>query len=309
MMKYTTIEQRQLILEMHEKGVPISTIASSTNKHPVTIVRIIRKNGVIVNTNRLTSEQKQYLLQTYKEESDVTATKIANTMNKNPATIRRILQLHGIDTSQRRSRKHIFNQSKFKQINTHEKAYWLGFIMGDGCIGKNYLSLELSQVDRCHLEKIKKFMKGGQEIVNTQKQCCRIIFCSKKLVTDLAQYEIIKNKTHRTKTPKIESKYLPDFYRGILDSDGWICKHGTQHEFGFSSACESFLIEIKTWFNSQINTRGYLKERVQPNNHRVHQLIIGGNKNFVKIYNLLYTNANEFLDRKHEKIQGFLKTI
>lgn len=33
-------------------------------------------------------------------------------------------------------RKHFFNERYFENIDTEEKAYWLGFISADGCISK-----------------------------------------------------------------------------------------------------------------------------------------------------------------------------
>ncbi len=33
-----------------------------------------------------------------------------------------------------KNRKYFFNQQFFKNIDSEEKAYWLGFLMADGCV-------------------------------------------------------------------------------------------------------------------------------------------------------------------------------
>lgn len=209
-------------------------------------------------------------------------------------------------------RKYIFNDRTFEVIDTPDKAYWLGFLMGDGNINQksSALYLEISNKDVDHLEKFKKFIKGNQPIKPTRKDCSRIIVCGKKFINTLGKFGIVKNKTYYTKTPPINSLLLPDFYRGILDSDGWVCKHQSQHEFGFSSACENFIKEIQQWIELNIKKScGCITQRVR-GNQKVWQLIIGGNKNFQSISRILYpVKCNSYLERKHAIIKQFLDVL
>ena len=39
-----------------------------------------------------------------------------------------------MDTKHQQARKHHVNKEYFHTIDSNEKAYWLGFIMADGCI-------------------------------------------------------------------------------------------------------------------------------------------------------------------------------
>ena len=69
---------------------------------------------------------------------------------------------------------HTFNKDYFEEIDTEEKAYWLGFIYADGSINpsKNGLEISLKYSDKTHLQKFKKSIKYSRDIV-TGKQIGR----------------------------------------------------------------------------------------------------------------------------------------
>jgi len=48
-----------------------------------------------------------------------------------------------------------YNRHIFDEINTSDKAYWLGFIIADGYLNdnKNMLRIKLGDKDKHHLEK------------------------------------------------------------------------------------------------------------------------------------------------------------
>ena len=49
--------------------------------------------------------------------------------------------------------KYSFDRNYFKEINTEEKAYWLGFIAADGCVSAkmNSIRVDLKSADVGHL--------------------------------------------------------------------------------------------------------------------------------------------------------------
>src|ERR1700676_2904171 len=57
----------------------------------------------------------------------------------------------------------------FKQPLNEESAYWIGFLMADGCIkntrkGYRVINLELTETDLNHIEKFKIFVKSNNKI-------------------------------------------------------------------------------------------------------------------------------------------------
>ena len=67
----------------------------------------------------------------------------------------------GEEVQPRRSKsRYSLNERYFDDIDTENKAYWLGFIAADGCVvtkkGRRHLYIELSNKDRCHIEEFRK---------------------------------------------------------------------------------------------------------------------------------------------------------
>lgn len=212
-------------------------------------------------------------------------------------------------------RKYHFNEQAFDKIDSQDKAYWLGFLLGDGHISHYSLIVELSIKDKGHLQKLIKFMNGNNVIQETRKNCCVVKFNSVLLVKSLNKYMCSRKTYADVLTPKLNKKYLPHFYRGLLDSDGWIAEHKnkrsgrSQYEFGFSSYNVGILKEIQAWLIANgCTSKGYIITRKREN-QQVSQFIIGGANNFSKIYHLFYDNSNYYLDRKFLKASHFYNLI
>lgn len=213
-------------------------------------------------------------------------------------------------TLAREQRKTIysFKFDMFRVIDTEEKAYWLGFIYGDGSVDNYSLRIEISNKDKEHLDKFKAFMGSNNIIKETKKGCSRITLCSKELVRDLGKYGVVKNKTYKDiRTPNIPKDLIIHFYRGILDSDGWICRNFSKGHLrgiiGFSSYKKTILLEILNFLKSflpdiKANVKTYKRYEGK---WQVSQLQLTGNKLFISIYQLFYKDTIIYLNRKMVK--------
>ena len=120
-----------------------------------------------------------------------------------------------------------YNKEYFKQINTPDKAYWLGFIAADGNVRKDLLKLriELNIQDYHHLEKFRDCIQGDMPIHENKRpnnHSCYIDVNCQALNQDLLQYGITPNKSL---TLQINWKLIPlhlqqYFIRGYFDGDG-----------------------------------------------------------------------------------------
>src|SRR5699024_10793534 len=75
----------------------------------------------------------------------LTVKKAAKNHNLNYYTFKNYLEDSNIKIKKYINRQYFFNERIFKDINTEEKAYWLGFLYADGSIIGNERACEVSQ--------------------------------------------------------------------------------------------------------------------------------------------------------------------
>lgn len=67
------------------------------------------------------------------------------------------------------SRKHFYDQNYFDEINTPEKAYFLGLFYADGCNNEHpstgEISISLQIDDRCVIDKLKEEIKSDYPLL------------------------------------------------------------------------------------------------------------------------------------------------
>lgn len=135
----------------------------------------------------------------------------------------------------RRSYEVGWNREVFKTIDTPEKAYWLGFILADGCLHltkKNsfngHFSIDISGEDKEHLYKFSSFVEAAQDIVQTTthsitgNELVHVQLCCSETNKDLYNLGIKPCKSGREQW--IETPFPADFIRGCYDGDGYIKK-------------------------------------------------------------------------------------
>ena len=224
-------------------------------------------------------------------------------------------------------RKHYFDENYFEKIDTEEKAYWLGFIAADGCVSKSSeynsyrLTINLSYVDKNHLEKFKKCIGANdiaiEECINIKgfsnpngTITVRLVLNSYKLCMDLAKYYIKPKKSYDIEIPNIDDNLMPHYLRGLFDGDGCYylkkdlngnCKRIT---FEMVGICKKFFLQIQNYLLSkEIKTSIYYR-----NNNSSIRLMASSRKEVVKIIDYLYSDSTIYLDRKLDKINE-IKTI
>lgn len=209
-------------------------------------------------------------------------------------------------------RKYSVNDTYFKEIDSEEKAYWLGFLLADGCIhtrsGQDRLSLVLSVKDKEHLEKFKKtisftgpindYIKKSGKFLGLKHSYLRIT--SQELADDLAKMGCVPRKSLILKFPIIKDELISHLVRGYFDGDGSVFisneKHWRSNKI-FPVIHFRFLGTFD--FLSKLNDKIGLSGRItQPKGNKAYVLCFKRNKKAKLFYNYLYKNATIFLERK-----------
>lgn len=116
------------------------------------------------------------------------------------------------------------NVDYFKKIDTPEKAYWLGMLVGDGYVrkrGEKTLSLGFGLIDKKHVEKFKETISSGHSI-HESNGFYSIEIGVYEFVKPLLDHGITPNKTDTNINPDIDPWFEQDFVRGYMDADGHI---------------------------------------------------------------------------------------
>jgi intein-encoded DNA endonuclease-like protein len=197
-------------------------------------------------------------------------------------------------------RKYNFNMRFFQQINSEEKAYWLGFIVADGNVHNQCLSINLSARDEKHLEKFASaidydYWKDYRSVKNS----CRIRLHSKDMVADLQQFGIVPKKSSKIVVPKIDDGLYRHFFRGYIDGDGSLCITGKRKVVNASSTCFNFLFGLKGWIDNELRDDVGNIYKASKNKHSTTFLYIVQNKKHVLPFlRRLYDDCTVALDRK-----------
>lgn len=150
-------------------------------------------------------------------------------------TVRATLARAGFDIPRRR-RVLDLDESAFAVV-TEESAYWIGFLMADGCVteprgeGMPSIRLSLAEEDAAHVERFKAFLKSSHKITVIKKKTSTfggkeynsqnahtLVVHSKRLADALRSFGVTTLKTHTARVRGLELDR--HFWRGVMDGDG-----------------------------------------------------------------------------------------
>lgn len=234
----------------------------------------------------------------------LSAIKISHLINCSPARVYQLLVQSGQQMrSGRKQRIYKLDESFFQKIESEEKAYWVGFLMADGSVKKNNLSIGLAARDRGHLLKLKiatSFEGPITEATSTLRgkkfPSCVLLMCSKKMIGDLSKVGVVPRKSWCAKPPEsLRDDLWRHFWRGVIDGDGSliICKTTNHiHLVGTKEITQGF----SDYVTSRLGGKGTIKP-IQ--NHFGIQFC--GTARVGLIVRHLYQGASIYLDRKYER--------
>lgn len=219
-------------------------------------------------------------------------------------------------------RTYTYNTDYFKQIDSEEKAYWLGFIAADGYLNKrgNTVGICLDVSDTSHLEKFKIsieytgniFIRKSQfskEHKITEKSVIEIY--SGELSKDIEKYGLDCNKSHSLSTiNNISKELIHHFIRGVFDGDGcfFFSKGTTPNHKGSPGitivGTKNFLEFLCEYIPDSPKSLQYDKRT-----NGTYTLYLKSIKRYLRFTDFIYKDATVFLDRKFKKHQEILHKI
>lgn len=260
---------------------------------------------------------KEFLTKKYEElkNGDLIAQEIGVTRT----TVYRWLREYGITSKP--YKRHSVNEKYFSNIDTEEKAYYLGFIYADGCVyrgdSKNSIvfQINLSVKDRKILEDMNKAFNSDYPIVefdgNYGNRLCKLKISNTEFCRNLMSQGVTFRKTYECHYPKNISNDLErHFIRGLFDGDGCIY-HNKKRKWNRMS----FHIFVEKEFSEEIRDRlkeAFGVESYIYNDTRsdvIRNLAIFSTERLEKMYHILYDDASYYFERKKRIFDYFMQEL
>jgi len=198
-----------------------------------------------------------------------------------------------------------FNVDYFEKVDSEDKAYFLGFIVADGCVSEKSNSIKIIQKETDILYEFKKYIKfDGEVFTSKTKDISNITITSSKTKSDLENLGIHSNKTMVVKYPDIPDNLQNHFMRGVFDGDGCITLRTDKRDNkqrGQVNICSGSHDFIKEYYDKLVkfaNLGGKNKIRCPKGTYYV--VDWGSLSDVENIYKFLYKDSIVYLKRKKE---------
>lgn len=151
----------------------------------------------------------------------------------------------------------------FKEIDSPEKAWVLGWIYGDGTVyvgknnGKHLWRITLGEQDKDVLFKMKEILDYPHKIRLSRGKYPMLDVNNKEMVLDLIKQGIPSGKKSKILKPlNLMKDLMPHFWRGVFEADGSVFRDNQNNGYvismsGNKATCEGFK-EFMNW-DTKIN--------------------------------------------------------
>lgn len=271
--------------------------------------------------SKLSGDQKIEVAKDY--VSGLSCGKIAKKYDISPAYARLVVRGAGVKmrTPGQGRRVYSLDESFFERIDTEEKAYFLGFLYGDGCVCRQHCGIYILglQSDEQVFMDLSKIIKSNCPLKRvTRKGKSKIYtifrFYSLKMKNDLHKLGVTPNKTKTIEYPHnhIPKHLAHHFIRGLFDSDGCVTcsedSRGTSKRYTANwniHSTKSMLLSIKAIMaNSEVFTNELSHDKRCYENSAI--LSTSKVENLYKIREYLYKDSTICLERKKSRFDEIL---
>lgn len=232
--------------------------------------------------------------------------------------------------------KYKFNEDFFKDINTENRAYWLGFLYADGCIvdmklkdGTKIPQTVQISISINDIEILYKFMKdieldkniyiGTQYNKKSITQYCRLQVGSSVMCSDLIKHGCFPRKTYTLKFPyEIPEELIRHFIRGYFDGDGsiYLCERMQYDrrrgkEYLQQNFCCNFqgTYDFLKSLETVLNRNNIITRPIRNGHGNVYSLDFGRRDSMINFFHYIYDDCNVCLNRKYNKFIDCFKYL
>ena len=127
-------------------------------------------------------------------------------------------------------RRYVLDECYFDQVDTPEKAYWLGFLAGDGnVLDKGEIQIRLMASDADHLRAFAEALQTDSPVrferykaLGGVRERARFRIASRHMAFSVAMHGVGPRKTLTLQPWLGPPELMRDYWRGLIDADGTI---------------------------------------------------------------------------------------
>lgn len=259
----------------------------------------------------LTNEQEEICKDLYKK--GITIRKIAKQLRTRTKNVSESLKKSGLRVSAKNCYRtnYKLNHSYFNEVNSDEKAYFLGFLYADGFVSKvsNVISLIIN--DLCILEKFREAIECDKPFYlnASHKKAITFSISSQEMKNDLIKLGCVYKKSLILEFPEenqVPKDFIWAFIRGYFDGDGSIYKNNNHGQICIKFiSSDKFCEKLKVFLESEGIKCGKLMKDAK-HKEQTKYFRITGKENIDILRRKMYTVNGLALQRKKERFNGNL---
>lgn len=283
------------LINKYNSGISISQLEKDYNITKYLIKKCLIKNNIIIRSKIISLNTNEICLLYEKYRS---FNKVAKYFNVDYSVIKRILIKNNVEINSKPYRKYALNELYFDNIDSEDKAYFLGLLYADGCVSKNgyNVCLSLKNNDKLILEKFSQILfnknlvfdkKSNQYPYNTYSL---LNINSKIFNASLKSIGCVSAKSLILEYPKLNENLNSHFIRGYMDGDGHISQKNKIFVITSTLNFCQKAAEILNQTGAHIFIYKY---------KNIYRLTSHGRNNITKILNWLYKDSSIYLERKY----------
>lgn len=252
-----------------------------------------------------------------KYKAGISAYKLAKIYNCTESGILKVLSKNSINRRTiKENKKYQVNENYFREIDTPEKAYFLGLLFSDGNNNEKtgVVRISLQEEDSYILDTFNKYIyQNDRPLYHTEikgyKSSSCLAICNRTISNDLKILGCVGNKSLTLDFPNINNNFIKHFIRGYFDGDGSAIVDA-RGNFTFQLiGTKKFITKTKEILSDSLSLNdNKICKNIKNKKNPLYVLRYSSKKDCLKLREWLYEETEIFLKRKFNKFQQIKET-
>lgn len=305
-MKYSE-EIKKKAIEYYLVGYSAQKISNIIGANEVTIRKWLKESNITIRNggsyNKIYDEEFINKIKSLYDEGFNTI-EITDMLNLKRGIVSYLLRENGYQLKHRGPKSKIGREDYFDNIDSADKAYFLGWIMADGNIsiynGQYSIKVHIAYKDKELIDKFLKYIQSTNKtkLKDGEHPSYYVSLTSKHMCESLMDLGVMPQKTGFESFPKnIPSEYKRDFIRGVFDGDG----------ITDVSKCRSGFVGSNNLVNNILSELNISDLRVFNTHSENIYYFLGGKKFSRKLFEYMCKNSTLYLERKYDRMKYICK--